>query len=115
MFYLEGSRRMHLQRGLPCNPHNKGLMDRVLHTVEVLPAVMLVMAAFMAMLGMGMERGMSSWPVSLGFRLSGMGTPALVHMAAALALAISSSCSLSGRRPEEQKQSTQDTAGHDPR
>jgi len=56
---------------------------------------MLATAAFMAMLGSGSGRGSGSWVVSLGFRLSGTGTPAFAHMAAALALAISRSCPLS--------------------
>lgn len=51
--------------------------------------------------GRGKERGVGdgvgrgSWRMALGRRLSGMGTPALAHMAAALALAISSNWSLS--------------------
>lgn len=51
--------------------------------------------------GRGKERGVGdgvgkgSWRMAFGRRLSGMGTPALAHMAAALALAISSSWSLS--------------------
>lgn len=46
--------------------------------------------------GSGKERGVGdgvgrgSWRMAFGRRLSGMGTPALAHMAAALALAISS-------------------------
>lgn len=55
---------------------------------STLPAVMLAMAAFMAMLG----RASGS---TLVLRVAGMGIPALAHMAAALALAISNSCSLS--------------------
>ena len=52
--------------------------------------------------GVGEGVGSGSWRMALGRRLSGMGTPALAHMAAALALAISSSWSLSGgRRPDE--------------
>lgn len=51
--------------------------------------------------GRGKERGAGdgvgrgSWSIAFGRRLSGMGTPALAHMAAALALAISSNWSLS--------------------
>lgn len=51
--------------------------------------------------GRGKERGAGdgvgrgSWRIAFGRRLSGMGTPALAHMAAALALAISSNWSLS--------------------
>lgn len=51
--------------------------------------------------GKGKERGpgdgvgSGSWRMALGRRLSGMGTPALAHIAAALAFAISSSWSLS--------------------
>lgn len=51
--------------------------------------------------GRGRERGAGdgvgrgSWRMAFGRRLSGMGTPALAHMAAALALAISSNWSLS--------------------
>ena len=54
--------------------------------------------------GRGKERGVGdgvgrgSWRMAFGRRLSGMGTPALAHMAAALALAISSSWSLSEER-----------------
>lgn len=45
--------------------------------------------------GVGDGVGRGSWRMALGRRLSGMGTPALAHMAAALALAISSNWSLS--------------------
>lgn len=45
--------------------------------------------------GAGDGVGRGSWRMALGRRLSGMGTPALAHMAAALALAISSNWSLS--------------------
>lgn len=81
----------------------------------IVAAVMLAIAAFMVMLigmfidmfmgmfiFMGMEKdmgllglGKGSWRTALGRRLSGMGIPALAHMAAALALAISSNWSLS--------------------
>lgn len=84
----------------------------------IVAAVMLAIAAFMVMLigmfidmfmgmfiFMGMEKdmglGKGSWRTALGRRLSGMGIPALAHMAAALALAISSNWSLSVRRDEE--------------
>lgn len=40
--------------------------------------------------GVGEGVGKGSWRIALGRRLSGMGTPALAHMAAALAFAISS-------------------------
>lgn len=66
-------------------------------------AVMLAMATFIVINGtpkareqdkeFGFDKG--SWRIFLGLRLSGMGTPALAHIAAALALAISNSCSLS--------------------
>lgn len=56
--------------------------------VSIIPAVILAMAAFMAMLG-------SARGSTLVLRLAGMGIPALAHMAAALALAISSNWSLS--------------------
>lgn len=45
--------------------------------------------------GVGEGVGRGSWRMALGRRLSGIGTPALAHMAAALALAISSNWSLS--------------------
>lgn len=45
--------------------------------------------------GVGDGVGRGSWKMVFGRRLSGMGTPALAHMAAALALAISSNWSLS--------------------
>lgn len=45
--------------------------------------------------GVGDGVGRGSWRMAFGRRLSGMGTPALAHMAAALALAISSNWSLS--------------------
>lgn len=51
--------------------------------------------------GSGKERGVGdgvgrgSWRMAFGRRLSGIGTPALAHIAAALALAISSNWSLS--------------------
>lgn len=54
--------------------------------------------------GKGKERGpgdgvgRGSWRMAFGRRLSGMGTPALAHMAAALAFAISSNWSLSEMR-----------------
>jgi len=56
--------------------------------------------------GSGKERGAGdgvgrgSWRMAFGRRLSGMGTPALAHIAAALALAISSNWSLSEEREE---------------
>lgn len=50
---------------------------------------MLAMAAFMATLGR--VRGSA-----VVLRLAGTGIPAFTHMAAALALAISNNCSLSG-------------------
>lgn len=53
------------------------------------------MAAFMAMPG----RAKGSM---LDLRLAGIGIPALAHMAAALALAISNNCSLS-EEPQERK------------
>lgn len=56
--------------------------------LRILPAVILAIAAFMAMLGR--VRGNI-----VDLRLAGIGIPAFTHMAAALALAISSSCSLS--------------------
>lgn len=46
-------------------------------------------------MGVGDGVGRGSWRMAFGRRLSGMGTPALAHMAAALALAISSNWSLS--------------------
>lgn len=45
--------------------------------------------------GVGEGAGSGSWMMALGRRLSGIGTPAFAHMAAALALAISSNWSLS--------------------
>lgn len=54
----------------------------------IVAAVILAMAAFMAILGRA--RGST-----LDLRLAGMGIPALAHMAAALALAISNNWSLS--------------------
>uniref|UniRef100_A0A3P8VKR2 Glycine receptor, alpha 2 n=1 Tax=Cynoglossus semilaevis TaxID=244447 RepID=A0A3P8VKR2_CYNSE len=57
--------------------------------------------------GSGRERGVGdgvgkgSWRMALGRRLSGIGTPALAHIAAALALAISSSWSLSGKNKKQ--------------
>lgn len=45
--------------------------------------------------GVGDGVGRGSWRMAFGRRLSGMGTPALAHIAAALALAISSNWSLS--------------------
>lgn len=48
--------------------------------------------------GVGDGVGRGSWKMVFGRRLSGMGTPALAHMAAALALAISSNWSLSEKR-----------------
>lgn len=56
--------------------------------IQIIPAVILATAAFMAILG----RAKGSSDV---LRLAGMGIPALAHMAAAFALAISNSCSLS--------------------
>ncbi len=53
-----------------------------------IPAVMLAIAAFIAILGRA--RGST-----VDLRLAGMGIPALAHMAAALALAISNNWSLS--------------------
>lgn len=69
----------------------------------IVAAVMLAIAAFIVMRlpDNGKDKdeefglGKGSWRIVLGLRLSGMGTPALVHIAAALALAISNSCSLS--------------------
>lgn len=46
-------------------------------------------------MGEGEGVGRGSWRIAFGRRLSGMGTPAFAHMAAALALAISSNWSLS--------------------
>lgn len=46
-------------------------------------------------IGEGDGVGRGSWRMAFGRRLSGMGTPALAHMAAAFALAISSNWSLS--------------------
>lgn len=57
--------------------------------VKIIPAVILAIAAFMAILGR--DRGST-----VDLRLAGMGIPALAHMAAALALAISNNWSLSG-------------------
>lgn len=54
----------------------------------IIPAVILATAAFMAILG-------SARGSTVDLRLAGMGIPALAHMAAALALAISNNCSLS--------------------
>lgn len=45
--------------------------------------------------GGGVGVGKGNWRIALGLRLSGMGTPALAHIAAALALAISNNWSLS--------------------
>lgn len=45
--------------------------------------------------GVGDGVGSGSWRMALGRRLSGMGTPAFAHIAAAFALAISSNWSLS--------------------
>lgn len=45
--------------------------------------------------GAGEGVGRGSWRMALGRRLSGIGTPAFAHIAAALALAISSNWSLS--------------------
>lgn len=59
--------------------------------------------------GRGKERGVGdgvgrgSWRMAFGRRLSGMGTPALAHMAAAFALAISSNWSLSEERVMQQQ------------
>lgn len=58
--------------------------------------------------GKGKERGpgdgvgSGSWRMAFGRRLSGMGTPALAHIAAALAFAISSNWSLSDTRQKEE-------------
>lgn len=41
--------------------------------------------------GVGVGVGKGNWRIALGLRLSGMGIPALAHIAAALALAISNS------------------------
>lgn len=88
----------------------------------IVAAVMVAMAAFMLMLGMPIGRfmgrfigrgkgkfrgegagvGRGNCRIALGLRLSGIGIPALAHMAAAFALAISSNWSLSAR----------DRAGH---
>lgn len=57
--------------------------------------------------GSGRERGpgegvgSGSWRMAFGRRLSGMGTPALAHIAAAFAFAISSNWSLSDARQKE--------------
>lgn len=56
--------------------------------IKILPAVILAIAAFIAILGRA--RGST-----VDLRLAGMGIPALAHMAAALALAISNNWSLS--------------------
>lgn len=56
--------------------------------VKIIPAVILAIAAFMAILGRA--RGSTA-----DLRLAGMGIPALAHMAAALAFAISNNWSLS--------------------
>lgn len=61
------------------------MLDRA---AVMVAAVILAMAAFMAIVG----RAMGS---AEDLRLAGMGIPALAHMAAALALAISNNCSLS--------------------
>lgn len=63
--------------------------------LKILPAVILAIAAFMAILGRA--RGST-----VERRLAGMGIPALAHMAAALALAISNNCSLSEETQERQ-------------
>lgn len=51
--------------------------------------------------GDGVGRG--SWRMAFGRRLSGIGTPALAHMAAALALAISSNWSLSEESKDKEE------------
>lgn len=56
--------------------------------MKIIPAVILAIAAFMAILGRA--RGSTA-----DLRLAGMGIPALAHMAAALAFAISNNWSLS--------------------
>lgn len=53
--------------------------------------------------GVGDGVGRGSCRMALGRRLSGMGTPAFAHMAAALALAISSNWSLSEEGEERMK------------
>lgn len=59
--------------------------------------------------GKGKERGpgdgvgSGSWRMAFGRRLSGMGTPALAHIAAALAFAISSNWSLSDMRQKRRE------------
>jgi len=62
---------------------------------SIIPAVILAIAAFMAILG---SMAMGS---TLVLRLGGMGNPALAHMAAALALAISSNWFLSEDKKRE--------------
>lgn len=59
--------------------------------VKFLPAVILAIAAFIAIVGRA--RGSTE-----DLRLAGIGIPALAHMAAALALAISNNCSLSEKQ-----------------
>lgn len=56
--------------------------------LKIIPAVILAIAAFMAMLGRA--RGST-----VDLRPAGMGIPALAHIAAALAFAISNNWSLS--------------------
>lgn len=60
--------------------------------------------------GVGDGVGRGSCRMALGRRLSGMGTPAFAHMAAALALAISSNWSLS--EVGDNKESAGRTCGH---
>lgn len=54
--------------------------------------------------GPGDGVGSGSWRMALGRRLSGMGTPALAHIAAALAFAISSNWSLSDARQKKERE-----------
>ena len=54
-------------------------------------------------MGVGDGVGRGSWRMAFGRRFSGMGTPALAHMAAALAFAISSNWSLSEERRGERE------------
>lgn len=61
--------------------------------VTLIPAVILAIAAFIAIVGRA--RGST-----VDLRLAGMGMPALAHMAAALALAISNNWSLSEKQEE---------------
>lgn len=54
-------------------------------------------------MGEGDGVGRGSWRMAFGRRLSGIGTPALAHMAAALALAISSNWSLSEESKDKEE------------